>query len=107
MATLASLKGRILAVPEEDSRAAAEAVEVVLAHPLLGRARAAAAQGRCRREWPVTTRLPDGQVVEGLLDLAFEDDAGWTVVDFKTDVPTPDSRRAYRRQVALLLSRAA
>ena len=45
-------------------------------------------------------RLPDGQLVEGQLDLAFEDASGWTVVDFKTDAPTGDSRLVYRRQLS-------
>lgn len=97
---LALLKGRTLGLPAEDGRAAAVAVVTVLGHPLLARVRAAAAQGLCRREWPVMARLPDGQLIEGQLDLAFEDDGGWTVVDFKTDASTPDSRLAYRRQVS-------
>ena len=46
------------------------------------------------------TKLPDGHLVEGQLDLAFEEAPGWTVVDFKTDEPTPDSRLVYRRQLA-------
>ncbi len=97
----ALLQGRLLDAPSDDCRAAALAVTTLLRHPLLARARQAETDGRCRREWPVMTRLPDGQLVEGQLDLAFEDADGWTVVDFKTDAPTDDSRAAYRRQVAL------
>jgi ATP-dependent exoDNAse (exonuclease V) beta subunit len=97
---LALLKGRMLGLASDDSRAAAVAAEAVLGHPLLVRGRAAAAEGRCRREWPVMAKLPDGHLVEGQLDLAFEEAPGWTVVDFKTDEPTPDSRLVYRRQLA-------
>lgn len=97
----ALLQGRVLDATPDDCRAAALAVGTVLRHPLLVRARQADAGGRCRREWPVMARLPDGQLVEGQLDLAFEEAAGWTVVDFKTDAPTDDSRAAYRRQVSL------
>jgi ATP-dependent exoDNAse (exonuclease V) beta subunit len=49
----------------------------------------------------VTLRLDDGGWIEGQLDLAFEDAAGWTVVDFKTDADMDASLDAYRRQVAL------
>ncbi len=28
---------------------------------------------------------PDGTLVEGVIDLVFEDDDWWTIVDFKTD----------------------
>ena len=41
-------------------------------------------------------------VVEGVVDAAFADDEGWTVVDFKTDVELGAGRLdAYRGQVAL------
>ena len=45
-------------------------------------------------------RAPDGALVEGVLDLAFEDDEGWTVVDFKTDAELAGALGRYRRQVA-------
>jgi len=67
----------------------------------LARAREAAGRGACRREWPLMLRLDDGRLVEGTLDLAFEEPAGWTVVDFKTDEPGEASLDVYRRQVAL------
>jgi len=41
-------------------------------------------------------------VVEGVVDAAFlEDGAGWTVVDFKTDVEIAGRLEEYRRQVGL------
>jgi ATP-dependent exoDNAse (exonuclease V) beta subunit len=49
--------------------------------------------------------MPDGSLVEGVLDLAFrEADAEgpvWTVVDFKTDVEIGGRREDYERQVGL------
>jgi ATP-dependent exoDNAse (exonuclease V) beta subunit len=68
----------------------------------LRRARAAEARGRCRRETPITRKLADGTLVEGVVDLAFEENGTWIVVDYKTD---RELRAAgieqYRRQVAL------
>ena len=40
-------------------------------------------------------------LVEGAVDLAFEDDQGWTVVDFKTDADIADQLDTYVRQVQL------
>jgi ATP-dependent exoDNAse (exonuclease V) beta subunit len=44
---------------------------------------------------------PDGALLEGVLDLAFEDDQGWTIVDFKTTAQMAGVVERYRRQVAL------
>jgi ATP-dependent exoDNAse (exonuclease V) beta subunit len=44
---------------------------------------------------------PAGVLVEGVLDLAFEDEEGWTVVDFKTTAQMAGALERYRRQVAL------
>jgi ATP-dependent exoDNAse (exonuclease V) beta subunit len=54
---------------------------------------------RCRRETPVTAVAADGTVLEGVLDLAFEGDRGWTLVDFKTQGETAGPLARYRRQV--------
>jgi ATP-dependent exoDNAse (exonuclease V) beta subunit len=37
--------------------------------------------------------------VEGTVDLAFEDEGGWTVLDFKTDQELSGALDRYRRQV--------
>ena len=105
---LADVHGRILSAPPEEVSAAGDAVERVLAHDLLARARGAAARGACRRETPVTTTLPDGTLIEGVVDLAFEDGGAWTVVDYKTDreIAAAGEDR-YRRQVALYASAIA
>jgi ATP-dependent helicase/nuclease subunit A len=46
--------------------------------------------------------MPDGTQVEGVVDLAFEENGVWTVVDYKTDreLQTAGEGR-HRRQVAL------
>jgi ATP-dependent exoDNAse (exonuclease V) beta subunit len=96
---VAALESRILGAPPEETAAAALLTAAALAHPLLGRAREAWRQGRCRRETPITSLEPDGTMLEGVLDLAFEEAEGWTVVDFKTQTELAGSLAAYRRQV--------
>ena len=98
---IAAIEGRLLGLDERAAAAAAGTVARVLRHELLARARRAAARGLCRRETPVTCTMPDGTLVEGIVDLAFEEDGQWTVVDYKTDrelAAGGDDR--YRRQVA-------
>ena len=102
---LASVEARLLAMEDGDAEAAAAIVERVLAHDLLVRARRADAHGACRRETPVTLTLEDGALVEGVVDLAFEEDGTWTVVDYKTDRDIATSgEEQYRRQLALYAS---
>ncbi len=96
-----ALHGRLLGATVEETEAAAEIVVRALAHPLLRRAAEAARAGRCRRECPVAIRLADGLLAEGVIDAAFRDDEGWTVVDFKTDVEIGARLEEYRRQVGL------
>jgi len=99
-----ALQGRILGAPDDEVAAAAVVVRVALAHPLIGQARDAWRTGRCRRETPVTIQDADGTLIEGVLDLAWEDDQGWTVVDFKTDAELAGAVPRYRRQIALYAS---
>ncbi len=99
-----TLQARILGATQDEAQAATDVVAAALAHPLMARARDAWRAGRCRREAPVTCREADGSLVEGVLDLAFEEADGWTVVDFKTDTEIAAALAAYRRQVALYAS---
>lgn len=106
---MAALHGRILGATEPEVEAASAAASSALGHPLLERARAAMARGECRREAPVAGRDEDGTLIEGVVDLAFREAAGWTVVDFKTDQELDAELDRYRQQVALyaeLIARA-
>ncbi len=96
-----AFKTRVLGAHDVDRATVAAVVRDTLRHPLVDAAARAHAVGRCRREAAVTLRLDDGTWVEGQFDLAFEDEAGWTVVDFKTDADLDASLDAYRRQVGL------
>jgi ATP-dependent exoDNAse (exonuclease V) beta subunit len=99
---LTAVEARVLGLSDVDAARAAAAVDRVLTHDLLQRARAAQARGSCRRETPVTLLLPDGVLVEGVVDLAFEEQGVWTVVDYKTDRDLDgDGHAGYQRQVAI------
>jgi ATP-dependent helicase/nuclease subunit A len=98
---LARAHGRLLgAAPAEVTRAAA-LVAQVLAAPIIQRAAAAEARNACFRETPVTLRLDTGVIVEGIVDLAYDDGDGFVVVDFKTDRELEGSRERYERQVRI------
>ena len=101
---IARLHGRLMGAGEEDVDAAADAVAAALRHHVLARARAAE---RRHRELPVILPV-ERRLLEGVIDLAFREDGGWTVVDFKTDEDLSARRVHYEAQVrwyALALSR--
>jgi len=102
IADVARNEARVLGLNDADVASATHKVVEILKHPLLKQARAAAVRGACRRETPVTYRLPDGTIVEGVVDLAFEEQGRWTIVDYKTDRElATTSEEHYRKQVAL------
>jgi ATP-dependent exoDNAse (exonuclease V) beta subunit len=108
IAGLAEIEARLLGLETADASAAAALVTRVIAHEIVTRAREAHARGRCRRETPITYVLDDGTMLEGTVDLAFEHDAGWTVVDYKTDREIAAAGiDQYRRQVAVYASAIA
>jgi ATP-dependent exoDNAse (exonuclease V) beta subunit len=92
----AETQGRILLSTAHEVRAATAIASAVLRHDLMTRARRA---GRLRRETPVTWLQKDGLMIEGVLDLAFEEDGVTTVVDFKTDHELAAGEARYRAQV--------
>jgi ATP-dependent exoDNAse (exonuclease V) beta subunit len=102
----ARIQGRLIGATEEEVNAAREAVTVALAHPLMRRA---AAASELRREVPIQLRLPDGSLIEGVVDLAFREQVEqpgapvgtWTIVDFKTDQEIAVGREQYEAQVGL------
>jgi ATP-dependent exoDNAse (exonuclease V) beta subunit len=101
ISAVAELQGRILGATDTEVRAAIEAVGTALLHPLMQRAQAAALQGKCYRELPLTLRLLDCMVVEGIADLVFCEGDRWIVVDFKTDQELAAGLENYRRQLAI------
>jgi ATP-dependent exoDNAse (exonuclease V) beta subunit len=106
--SIAEVEARTLGLNEEDARTAGRMAGLVFGHDILRRARAADARGACRRETAITSLKPDGTLVEGVVDLAFEEAGGWVVVDYKTDreIATAGEDR-YRRQIALYASAIA
>jgi ATP-dependent helicase/nuclease subunit A len=98
---LATIHGRILGAPQDEVDAASESVRVALAHRIFEDARQAAQQGHCRREVPIAWRDSEGLLIEGVIDLAFEQAGNWTVIDFKTDEDFHGDESAYRRQVGI------
>jgi ATP-dependent exoDNAse (exonuclease V) beta subunit len=98
---VADVQGRVFGADPAEIEAATMAVARVLASPLLVSARHAHDRGRCRRETPVTLTTRAGVLVEGIVDLAFEDERGWTVVDFKTDQELSVALDRYKRQVGV------
>jgi ATP-dependent helicase/nuclease subunit A len=97
----ARAQGRTCGASDEEILEAQTLAQATLAHPLLRRAAVAFARGRCRREVPLTLQAPNGVLVEGVVDLAFEEESGWTVIDFKTDQDLAKGLDIYRDQVRL------
>ncbi len=90
------VQGRVIGSSGEEVVAATTVVRAVLRHELMDRARASA---RLRRETPITWTQKDGMLIEGVLDLAFDENAGTTVVDFKTDHELSAGESRYRAQL--------
>jgi len=98
---LASAHGRVLGADAAEVAAAEEIVQRLLKHPVLQAAARASRDGRCYREMPVTWRTKSGTLIEGFVDLAYADEAGFVVVDFKTDREIEGAADRYRRQVRI------
>jgi ATP-dependent helicase/nuclease subunit A len=107
VAAVAAAQGRILPTAgrepyaDEEVYAAVEVVTSLLKDPLFDRVRHADRAGRCDRELPIIWKAPDGTLIEGTIDLAFEDLTGLTVVDFKTDRELATDLERYRRQLTV------
>ena len=92
----AEVQARIINSPPEEVVAAARTVRAVLGHELMARARASV---RVRRETPITWTQKDGTLIEGILDLAFDELDLTTVIDFKTDHELSAGEARYRAQL--------
>jgi ATP-dependent exoDNAse (exonuclease V) beta subunit len=97
----AAVQARLLGASDAERESAVQVVAAALREPIVQRAALAEREHRCRRETSLVLRLDDGTMVESVVDLAFQDVDGWTVVDFKTDAELGGRLEAYRRQVAL------
>ncbi len=104
---LAALYAKLFAAPDAERDAAAAIGASLVKHSRWQAAKAAADAGRrVWREAPVSWRLGGdpgeaATIVDGQVDLAYETDAGWIVIDFKTDIEIAAARDAYKQQVAL------
>ena len=92
----ANVQGRILTATAAEVAAATSVVDAVLRHELMVRARRSL---RLRRETPVTWTQKDGMLIEGVLDLAFDEADETTVIDFKTDHELSAGEARYRAQL--------
>jgi ATP-dependent exoDNAse (exonuclease V) beta subunit len=96
LATLADFHGRILDAPIEERAAAVTTTRRTLQHPLMRRA---ARASRRHQEYPVTFRTRQGRIMEGVIDLMFEEAGEWHVVDFKTDTDIDSLQQRHQTQL--------
>jgi ATP-dependent helicase/nuclease subunit A len=76
----------------------------VLDHDLMRRVRVAT---NVKRETPVSWLQEDGTLIEGVLDLCFDEEDVTTVVDFKTDQELAAGESRYRAQLHQYVSAVA
>jgi ATP-dependent exoDNAse (exonuclease V) beta subunit len=93
---LAEVHGRVFGATDQEIKDAVDAVAAALRHPLLERARKSKL---CQRELPILLKLNGNRILEGVIDLAFEENGTWQVVDFKTDAEIGPSRKRYANQL--------
>jgi ATP-dependent exoDNAse (exonuclease V) beta subunit len=84
---LAAVQAKLVDASVDELLDATATVTRALRHPIMRRA-ASLPDSKVHREIPVSLRLEDCSLLEGVADLAFEETSaefsGWTVVDFKT-----------------------
>ncbi len=104
---LAALHAKLFAANDGERSAAAAMAVALTRHARWQAARDAAAAGkRVWREVPVSMKMPAERgeppvILDGQVDLAYETDAGWVVLDFKTDIEIASAQDSYKQQVAL------
>ena len=96
---IAEVHGRILGAIAAEIAAAPAVVERILAHPMMSRARNAAKAGALQREVPVMLRTESGELVDGVVDLMFDEGGSTVLVDFKTDAALGTNLTRYKRQL--------
>lgn len=100
---VARVAARLLPVSPDEVDAAIEVVRRTTTMDVWATLLAAEERGDLRREVPLEAVLDDGEIVEGVIDVAYLEEGEWTVVDYKTDRPEPGSPRmlGYEAQVSL------
>jgi ATP-dependent exoDNAse (exonuclease V) beta subunit len=93
---VAATQARIINASADEIQAASAVVSAVLRHDLMTRVRASAL---VKRETPVSWLQKDGTLIEGVLDLAFDEADRTIVVDFKTDHELAAGEMRYRTQL--------
>jgi len=85
---------RMLGADDAERESAVQCVRAALGHAFFEAVRAAAVRGELYRELPVLLRAADGNLFDGVIDLAFVEATAagraLCVVDFKTDVELSD-----------------
>ena len=82
-----------LGCPEEEIGSVVKVVAAVLQHPIL---KAASGAAITHKEYPLLFQDVDGRIVEGNIDLVYQQGEEWIIVDFKTGSA---DRSEYRKQV--------
>ncbi len=88
---IVTVMARTLQASKREETAAIAAVIAALEHPSVSAARGSK---DVRREVSLVDHLEDGTSVEGVIDLAYELDGVWRIVEFKTDQSIDDETRA-------------
>jgi ATP-dependent exoDNAse (exonuclease V) beta subunit len=96
---VAGVHGRILGATADEIAAAPDIVGRILAHPIMERARRAAAAGTLQREVPVILSTENGELVDGVVDVIFQEAGSSVLVDFKTDLSIAAGADRYKRQL--------
>ncbi|MET0389090.1 MAG: UvrD-helicase domain-containing protein [Polyangiales bacterium] len=111
LTTFAHALGRELRAELTEITNAVESVTQALTHPFFALVRAAAVRGELYREVPVLLRGDDGQLFDGVIDLAFLEpspsgEQQLCIVDFKTDVELTRTEH-YQTQLAMYADAAS
>jgi ATP-dependent exoDNAse (exonuclease V) beta subunit len=92
---IARVHGEGIGASENEINSSVAVVRAILGHPLVS---AAGRSSTTHREYPFVYKDDNGKIVEGNIDLVFQQADEWIIVDFKTG---PSERLEYRTQVAV------
>ncbi len=77
---LAELHGRRIGATEREITTAVALAYATMQHPLINPVQPV----EIHREYPICVALANGEIIEGVIDVAWSDGSAWTVVDYKT-----------------------